>query len=720
MASQLLLSLLFCFVLCSGALSFHAELEAGRWRANGVAKSSAKSIVLSLEQRNLEDLDQFFWDVSNPKSPIYGQYKTAEEMGAMIGRSDSELTYLVDSLLDSGFEKCDIYRTKDSIRCTGSTDVIAKVFSLEHFEQFRCVFTGRTMLRSRKEYKIPSHLSYLVQMVHGISDFPPLSLTHKFGSTADNFLHELDDTLSSDVSKPIYISVRSRTLNEVLVEVIPPCSGGSFELGSVCASNPVVSASGVLYPAIDTMEVSNQSFSGIEVDCTGATNYGDFPFCSFTITHVPAYVPWIIEYQLTYQDQTVSPTFTYQHFTVSTPQLVVQSVLDMYSVPKGLRVTNPNATQCVAEFEQQYYSPSDLSLFFELNGLDDYSDIVTLIGPNEQGTQPGTEGNLDIQWMMGIAPGSPTIYWSNYANSTKEIDHILTWQYEIGNMTDPPLVSSLSYAMTESTANNFLGDGYIQRSNTQFQVLASMGLTMIFSAGDAGSNSLSAPPMGQLHCFPSHAMWPAESPYVTALSATYFTPLTDPICYLQASEGGINCLGNPLGEAAVGIDYGMFWTTGGGFSNVSSSPSYQTQQVQHYLATANLPPSDYFNSNGRAYPDVATVGHNLEIVLNGESRVLDGTSASAPIFGGLITLLNDLRLNSGSPPLGFLNPLLYGLSQTNSGSFRDVTVGHNACGGFGPPYCCADGFYASPGWDAVSGLGSPNFLVLYNAIKEMQ
>ena len=127
--------------------------------------------------------------------------------------------------------------------------------------------------------------------------------------------------------------------------MIPPCSGGSFELGSVCASNPVVSASGVLYPAIDTMEVSNQSFSGIEVDCTGATNYGDFPFCSFTITHVPAYVPWIIEYQLTYQDQTVSPTFTYQYFTVSTPQLVVQSVLDMYSVPKGLRVTNPNATQ---------------------------------------------------------------------------------------------------------------------------------------------------------------------------------------------------------------------------------------------------------------------------------------------------------------------------------------------------------------------------------------
>ena len=49
---------------------------------------------------------------------------------------------------------------------------------------------------------------------------------------------------------------------------------------------------------------------------------------------------------------------------------------------------------------------------------------------------PGTEANLDLQWIMGIAPGSPTVFWSNPANSTIEIDHILAWQYEIGNMTN--------------------------------------------------------------------------------------------------------------------------------------------------------------------------------------------------------------------------------------------------------------------------------------------
>lgn len=128
---------------------------------------------------------------------------------------------------------------------------------------------------------------------------------------------------------------------------------------------------------------------------------------------------------------------------------------------------------------------------------------------------------------------------------------------------------------------------------------------------------------------------------------------------------------------------------------------------------------DYFNASGRAYPDVSTVGHNLEIVLNGETRVLDGTSASAPIFAGLVTLLNDLRMNSGLSPLGFLNPLLYELSETNSGSFKDISVGANNCGGFGPPVCCANGFLAAPGFDTVSGLGTPNFLVLYNAIKNM-
>lgn len=91
----------------------------------------------------------------------------------------------------------------------------------------------------------------------------------------------------------------------------------------------------------------------------------------------------------------------------------------------------------------------------------------------------------------------------------------------------------------------------------------------------------------------------------------------------------------------------------------------------------------------------------------------------SPIFAGLITLLNSARLDAGMPALGFINPLLYQISEDNTGAFNDVTVGHNACGGFGPPFCCANGWLASPGWDPVTGLGSPNFEVLYAAVMNV-
>ena len=90
-----------------------------------------------------------------------------------------------------------------------------------------------------------------------------------------------------------------------------------------------------------------------------------------------------------------------------------------------------------------------------------------------------------------MAPGSPTFFWSIEANSTVEIDHILTWCYEIGNYTNrlsfatllhlllilnlfilAPLVNSLSYGMTEGNVDIYLGPGYLNRTNSELQKLA--------------------------------------------------------------------------------------------------------------------------------------------------------------------------------------------------------------------------------------------------------
>jgi len=322
---------------------------------------------------------------------------------------------------------------------------------------------------------------------------------------------------------------------------------------------------------------------------------------------------------------------------------------------------------------------------------------------------------------MGIGVGAPTTFWSIYANSSLEIDDILAWAVAMMNATNPPIVNSLSYGMTEGAVDLFLGQGYLARSDVEFQKLATRGITIIIADGDAGAGDLGPPPMSANTCMPLHADWPSQSPFVTAVSATMFTPLAERICYLPESEGGVDCSSLPLGEVPTSVKLGTAWTTGGGFSNTSSRPSYQDDFVKNYLITLNdykmMPPPGYFNPQGRAYPDVAMVGHNLLIAQAGSFMTVDGTSASAPVFAGFVSLINDIRLAAGKPMLGFLNPLLYHIARDHPEAYNDVVVGNNQCGDVGfEPTCCPYGYEAVPGFDAVSGLGSPNFAVFKDII----
>jgi hypothetical protein len=168
-----------------------------------------------------------------------------------------------------------------------------------------------------------------------------------------------------------------------------------------------------------------------------------------------------------------------------------------------------------------------------------------------------------------------------------------------------------------------------------------------------------------------------------------------------------------VGEIAVGVSQGLFWTTGGGFSNLTDmnpTAPWQANEVAAYVAEmgANLPPAEYWNVGGRAYPDVSTLGHSELMVYGGSITEVDGTSASGPVLAGLISLLNDARLNAGLPPMGFLNPFLYSARRNNTAAFHDVTVGSNKdgdiqgrCSAF--PTSCQYGFTAAPGWDPVTG-----------------
>ena len=171
--------------------------------------------------------------------------------------------------------------------------------------------------------------------------------------------------------------------------------------------------------------------------------------------------------------------------------------------------------------------------------------------------------------------------------------------------------------------------------------------------------------------------------------------------------------GNP--EVACQSQLGGVITTGGGFSTFNARPSWQTAAVNAYfagLATGDTPASGY-NPNGRGYPDVSLIGVNYPVVIQGGLASLYGTSASAPVFGAMISLINAARAANGQGPVGFLNPTLYAHGgNSTSTPFTDVTSGHNHCcanGDASAAVCCASGFVSSAGWDPVTGWGSARF-----------
>jgi kumamolisin len=108
-------------------------------------------------------------------------------------------------------------------------------------------------------------------------------------------------------------------------------------------------------------------------------------------------------------------------------------------------------------------------------------------------------------------------------------------------------------------------------------------------------------------------------------------------------------------------------------------------------------------AGGRGVPDVsgnADPQTGYQVRVDGQSLVIGGTSAVAPLWSGLIALLNQ-KLGK---PVGFLQPTIYGLA-TAKNAFRDITQGSNGA------------FAATRGWDACTGLGSPSGGNLLNALS---
>lgn len=364
-------------------------------------------------------------------------------------------------------------------------------------------------------------------------------------------------------------------------------------------------------------------------------------------------------------------------------------------------------------------------VFFDNKVGEPVADQFEIVGEYlenaEKCSQVGNdEQTLDMQYMTSVGRGVDTAY---YTATGWVYDYAVLAQTNFDNSSGP-WVHSLSYGLSENLQGLLSGGGdasvYIARSNVEFQKLAVMGVSVLVSSGDGGATNWDrdtrisgSPAYGSASCddYPNFsAQFPTSSPYVTSVGATNW----------KDSD-----------EVACSTANGALITTGGGFSGYSDRGSYQADVVDAWAANAdnNLPPTSMFNVSKRAYPDVSMFGHSFKICkkmylscqycffgdcdLGSDEgtfvcEAVDGTSASAPSFAGMVGLINEARLAAGTTPLGFLNPLLYKMHAEAPEVFFDVTSGDNKCTEQNAG-CCPYGYEAAVGWDPVSGLGTPNF-----------
>jgi len=182
--------------------------------------------------------------------------------------------------------------------------------------------------------------------------------------------------------------------------------------------------------------------------------------------------------------------------------------------------------------------------------------------------------------------------------------------------------------------------------------------------------------------FQLYPSWPASSPWVTSVGSTRFVD-------------------QKVGQPEMATDQ---FGSGGGFSGMFDAFDEQKASVSKYFSVApQLPPDGSFTKTGRATPDVSGLGEGYQVIIHGRAESVGGTSASAPMFAGLVSLLNEARIAKGQPAMGYLNPWIY----KNADAFTDITRGDNFHGR-GPmiePY----GFNCAEGWDPATGVGTPIF-----------
>ncbi|KAH9026297.1 subtilisin-like protein [Lactarius deliciosus] len=314
-----------------------------------------------------------------------------------------------------------------------------------------------------------------------------------------------------------------------------------------------------------------------------------------------------------------------------------------------------------------YPSPSDMVQFmykYRPEAIEATFHVVEVNNGGYNPTQPSEEANMDTQYAGVMTYPTPNIFYSTGRGPSGTGDYFWGFLRYILNEESIPQTISISYSGLEHSA----AKEYAIYVCNLFAMLGVRGTSVLVSSGNDG--------IGQGTCMRDDGTvrfeptFPATCPFLTVVGGTTeFDP-----------------------EVAARF-------SGGGFSDYFKRPPYQTGAVSTFLQDLGNRYLGLYNDSGRGIPDIAAQAIRLPIFINGNEKPIAGTSVATPIVAGVISLLNGWLISIGQPPLGFLNPWLYGRGFQG---LNDITEGSN-------PGCNLDGFSAIAGWDPVTGLGTPSF-----------
>ena len=328
------------------------------------------------------------------------------------------------------------------------------------------------------------------------------------------------------------------------------------------------------------------------------------------------------------------------------------------------------------------------------------------------------EVSLDVQWAHATAPKANILLVTTPTAETLGVQGFPVMMNALQYIVDNDLadVVSMSFGAGEASFHNGLA---ALRQMRQGMIDAQANhVTLFASSGDNGSSNPMKEPVKNPALIPYPSVgWPASDPLVTGVGGTYLC--TDAMTGLTVDTV------NPPTRCRPALNPGLQRETGwvpsgGGYSILFPRPAFQNTLPTGSTfvgSSVGAPPP---NSSMRGVPDVAyqasaTTGVLIYITLppDGTSGllcgstpcstgwyVIGGTSASSPQWAGLIAMADQMA----GRPLGYINPALYQIASNPAkyaSDFFDVTQNCNQTTSI-PGYC------ASQGWDAVTGLGTPN------------